>query len=196
MTLTLRSVFVVLALFASPLSAQTLRWKWDATAIPYIQNPQELQMEIWADAGDWRPITGFTCGPVIPDVGFALDCSWPIDAQLRQTLAAPGPHSILLRATRDGVIGWPSAVVAPYQVTGDTPSPELKPCSYIVPGGTVLETRPVGHSMDAFIPAARNGDPLYGPKRLFQLRAWGYQVDVISSTTISVRVWAYCPGVD
>lgn len=126
-------------LLAAPAEAQRLEWTWQAQQIPYIQDPRELQMEIAIDGGAWQPLTSFQCGPVVPDVGFPLHCWW-------DSTFAPGYHDYLLRATRDGIQGWPFALVAPSRLSLQEPAqiPGSNPCPYTPPGGAP-GFRPIGY---------------------------------------------------
>jgi hypothetical protein len=172
----------LLLLLAAPVSAQTLDWSWDATSLPIIGDPATLTYELSIDEGDWQPLSGVTCAPVVPDLGVAMDCWAPVAD------VSEGAHLYLIRASRppvEGLPAMPTRLVAPSRLTLAPPVPQ--PCPYTPPGG-VTGTRPIGYEIRGSI-----AKPV-GP-RTARLKADGWR-DVLPprETATAIDVWMFCRG--
>jgi hypothetical protein len=173
----------LLVLLASPLSAQTLDWTWDATSLPIIGDPATLIYELSIDEGDWQPLTGVTCAPVLPDLGVAMDC-WAA------VTVTEGAHLYLIRASRagvEGLPGMPTQIVAPSRLTVQGSTSEPQPCPYTPPNGAP-GTRQIGAEIKGAIPYPA------GPRVARLLTdGWVYLVPAREDAT-ALRVWLVCVG--
>lgn len=67
--------------------------------------------------------------------------------------------------------------VLPYYESNG-PAQILGPCTYMAPGSTVMEQRPIGQKMQGFNPIGPSGIANNQADRIRQLEAWGWRVSL------------------
>jgi hypothetical protein len=98
---------------------------------------------------------------------------------------APGLHVITVVAIDDQQRRSAPATIADVETSG--PLPLTHPCTYIAPGSTVSETRPIGATLQGFNPIGPSGSTGNQAERLQQLIRWGWTLTLGQFVDGSVR---------
>lgn len=167
---------LLLLLLAAPASAQTLEWSWPVAAVAVIGTPALASMEVALNDEDYVPLPGVTCGPVIVDVGMALDCTAPAPPRVTCT----DHTNIYLRGTRESLTGPVTYELRPTRVRG---------CGGVSPIASCPHTsglRGYGTVVSERIPVAQ------APARLAQVRQDGWWVYPATASATSILVRLVC----